>query len=95
MVYDFEDMSNISKNLREQLNKEMVIDDLKIKEKQVSQDGTIKYLFQLSDGHFIESVLMIHDYGQSLCVTSQVGCNMHCSFCASGLLKKQREEAYL
>ena len=91
MVYDFEDMSNISKNLREQLNKEMVIDDLKIKEKQVSQDGTIKYLFQLSDGHFIESVLMIHDYGQSLCVTSQVGCNMHCSFCASGLLKKQRD----
>ena len=90
MVYHFDDMSNISKDLREQLKQDMVIDSFTIAEKQVSQDGTIKYLFKLSDGHLIESVLMRHDYGQSLCVTSQVGCNMQCAFCASGLLKKQR-----
>lgn len=90
MVFDFQEMSNVSKELREQLASQMKIDVLKIKEKQVSADGTTKYLFELEDGHFIESVLMKHDYGQSLCVTSQVGCNMQCSFCASGLLRKQR-----
>lgn len=91
MAFDFCDMSNISKDFREQLANEMSIDTFLIKEKQVSKDGTVKYLFQLEDGHLIESVLMKHDYGQSLCVTSQVGCNMCCSFCASGLLKKQRD----
>lgn len=86
----FEDMSDLSKDLRSQLNKEFTLDVLKIKEKQVSKDGTIKYLFELLDGSLIESVLMIHDYGKSLCVTSQVGCNMKCTFCASGLLNRQR-----
>ena len=86
----FEDMSDLSKDLRNQLNEEFTLDVLKIKEKQVSRDGTIKYLFELLDGSLIESVLMIHDYGRSLCVTSQVGCNMKCTFCASGLLNKQR-----
>lgn len=86
----FEDMSDLSKDLRSQLNKEFTLDVLKIKEKQVSKDGTIKYLFELLDGSLIESVLMIHDYGKSLCVTSQVGCNMKCRFCASGLLNRQR-----
>lgn len=90
MVFDFQEMSNVSKELREQLAQQMNIDVLKIKEKQVSSDGTTKYLFELEDGHLIESVLMLHDYGQSLCVTSQVGCNMKCAFCASGLLRKQR-----
>lgn len=90
MVFDFQDMSNVSKDLREQLTQEMKIDVFEIKEKQVSVDGTAKYLFKLEDGHLIETVLMKHDYGQSLCVTSQVGCNMKCSFCASGLLRKQR-----
>ena len=89
-TFDFQEMSNVSKELREQLALEMNIDVLKIREKQVSSDGTTKYLFELEDGHLIESVLMIHDYGKSLCVTSQVGCNMQCSFCASGLLRKQR-----
>ncbi len=83
-------MSDLSKDLRNQLNEEFTLDVLKIKEKQVSRDGTIKYLFELLDGSLIESVLMIHDYGRSLCVTSQVGCNMKCTFCASGLLNKQR-----
>lgn len=86
----FEDMSDLSKDLRNQLNEEFALDVLKIKEKQVSRDGTIKYLFELLDGSLIESVLMIHDYGRSLCVTSQVGCNMKCTFCASGLLNRQR-----
>ena len=89
-VYQFDYMNNLSLALREKLSQTYSIELLKIKEKQVSQDGTIKYLFELEDGGLIESVLMIHDYGKSLCVTSQLGCNMGCRFCASGLLKKQR-----
>ena len=89
-VYQFDCMNNLSLALREKLSQTYSIELLKIKEKQVSQDGTIKYLFELEDGGLIESVLMIHDYGKSLCVTSQLGCNMGCRFCASGLLKKQR-----
>ena len=79
------------KELREQLKEHFTFDILKIVEKQESKDGTIKYLFEMLDGSLIETVLMIHDYGKSLCVTSQVGCNMKCSFCASGLLRKQRD----
>ncbi|MBS5115257.1 MAG: 23S rRNA (adenine(2503)-C(2))-methyltransferase RlmN [Erysipelotrichaceae bacterium] len=86
----FEVMSNINKELQSKLSDLYVIDFLKLKQKQVSKDGTVKYLFELSDGHLIETVLMRMDYGNSVCVTSQVGCNMACSFCASGLLKKQR-----
>ncbi len=89
-AFDFQDMSNLSKDLREKLEKQCKIDTFEIREKQVSKDGTIKYLFALEDGNLIEAVLMRHDYGESLCVTSQVGCNMQCAFCASGLLKKQR-----
>ena len=60
----FDDMSDLSKDLRNQLKVEFSLDVLKIKEKQVSRDGTIKYLFELLDGSLIESVLMIHDYGK-------------------------------
>lgn len=87
----FDDMKNISIDLRHKLKDNFDIGPLKIAEKQVSRDGTIKYLFELNDGGLIEAVLMIHDYGKSLCVTSQLGCNMGCKFCASGLLKKQRD----
>ena len=87
----FDEMSNLSKELREQLKEHFTFDILKSVEKQESKDGTIKYLFEMLDGSLIETVLMIHDYGKSLCVTSQVGCNMKCSFCASGLLRKQRD----
>ncbi|MDQ7092376.1 23S rRNA (adenine(2503)-C(2))-methyltransferase RlmN [Desulfosporosinus sp. PR] len=59
--------------------------------RQESQDGTIKFLFQLHDNHLIETVLMKHKFGLSVCVTTQVGCNMGCSFCASGLLNKKRD----
>ncbi len=86
----FDDITVLSKDLRDSLNQEFVIDGLKIADKQTSKDGTVKYLFELTDGNLIETVLMVHDYGLSLCVTSQVGCNMACKFCASGLLKRVR-----
>lgn len=89
-VYDFNEMNNLSLDLRNKLSNIYSTNLLKIVEKQESRDGTIKYLFELEDGGLVESVLMIHDYGRSLCVTSQLGCNMGCKFCASGLLKKQR-----
>ncbi|MDD8049346.1 MAG: 23S rRNA (adenine(2503)-C(2))-methyltransferase RlmN [Thomasclavelia sp.] len=87
----FDEMTSISKELREKLKANFTLDALEIETKQVSKDGTTKYLFKLPDGNLIETVLMIHDYGKSLCVTSQVGCNMGCAFCASGLLKKKRD----
>lgn len=87
----FENMSDLSKDLIAQMNSDFVIDEFKIINKQLSKDGTIKFLFELSDGAYIESVLMSFDYGYSACISSQVGCNMGCSFCASGLLKKQRD----
>lgn len=59
--------------------------------KQQSADGTVKFLFRLSDGNLIETVLMRHKFGLSVCVTTQVGCNIGCSFCASGLLAKSRD----
>lgn len=64
---------------------------IKMIETHISKDGTVKFLSELSDGNRIETVLMYHDYGCSVCVTSQAGCNMGCRFCASGLLKKSRD----
>lgn len=90
-VESFEDMSDISKDLQALLNQDFVIETLKIKAHQISKDGTQKFLFELNDGALVESVLMVFDYGFSACVSSEVGCNMGCSFCASGLLKKQRD----
>ena len=69
---------------------EFEITTLKIVKEQISRDGTRKYLFELYDGNFVETVLMSHEYGLSVCVSTQVGCNMGCAFCASGLNKKQR-----
>jgi len=87
----FDQMSNLSKELREKLASLYYFENITIKEKQESSDGTIKFLFELSDGGLIETVLMRFNYGNSVCVTSQLGCNMGCRFCASGLLKKQRD----
>ena len=87
----FSEMSNLSLELREKLIKNYDIQTLSLVEKQVAKDGTTKYLFALKDGGLIETVLMRMEYGQSVCVTSQLGCNMGCAFCASGLLKKQRD----
>lgn len=66
------------------------MNDITIVQNLISRDGTVKFLFRLADGSLIESVLMTQDFGTSLCVTTQVGCNMGCKFCASGLLKKER-----
>ncbi len=90
-VSSFDEMTNLGKNLRSWLNENYSCDGLVMLKKQVSRDGTRKYLFQLADGSNIESVLMHYDYGDCICVTSQVGCNMGCTFCASGLLKKKRD----
>ncbi len=82
----FEDMSNLPKNFREKLSQEATINSVKICEKYVSKiDETRKYLLELSDGNFIESVLMKYEYGYTICVSSQVGCKMGCKFCASTL----------
>ncbi len=82
----FEDMSNIPKSFRERLSQEAVINSVKICEKYVSNiDETRKYLLELNDGNFIESVLMKYEYGYTICVSSQVGCKMGCKFCASTL----------
>jgi 23S rRNA (adenine2503-C2)-methyltransferase len=88
-VNSFEEMTNLSKDLIEKLKNKIGFDYIKIKTKQES-DLTKKYLFSLTDGNCIEAVLMFHDYGKSICVSSQVGCNMGCAFCESGRLKKVR-----
>jgi len=89
----FEDMSNLSKDLREKLENEFQITTLNTVIQQTSSDGTIKFLFELYDGFTIETVLMRHDYGNSICVTTQVGCRIGCTFCASTLggLKRHLE----
>ena len=82
-VKTFEEMTNLSKELREKLNKEYTICNFNILNKQESKDGTIKYLFDVLDGNAIETVLMKYHYGYSICVSSQIGCKMGCKFCAS------------
>ena len=89
-VDSFYEMSDISKATQQKLDEAFELRTLRKHLKQVSKDKTEKYLFQTSDGFYIESVLMTQDYGLSICVTSQIGCNMGCRFCASGLLKKKR-----
>ncbi|KIQ95844.1 Ribosomal RNA large subunit methyltransferase N [Anoxybacillus thermarum] len=84
-VTSFEEMTNIPKALREQLDEHFVITTLKTLVQQTSKDGTMKFLFELHDGYSIETVLMRHDYGNSICVTTQVGCRIGCTFCASTL----------
>lgn len=89
-VASFNEMSDISKDFRSQLEEEFSMSLPKVEVMQKSNDGTIKVLFKLDDGEKVESVLMHYNYGYSVCVSSQVGCNMSCIFCASGLLKKKR-----
>ena len=89
-VNDFEKMSNLSKKLIEFLNKNMIIELPKVIVVEKSPLAN-KYLLELNDGNRIESVLMKHDYGFSICISSQVGCNMGCAFCESGRLKKIRD----
>ena len=85
-VDSFEEMTNLSKGLREKLSETADINGVEIVRKLVSQiDGTRKYLFALSDGAIIESVLMKYEHGNTVCISTQVGCRMGCKFCASTL----------
>lgn len=88
-INTFDDMSNVSKRVIDTLKKDYSINKLEILNKQIGND-VVKYLFKLEDNNKIEAVLMKHDYGNSLCISTQVGCNMGCHFCESGRLKKVR-----
>ena len=88
----FEEMTNLPKALRDQLAAECILTVPKVARKQVShQDGTMKYLWELSDGNCIESVLMRYHHGNTVCIYSQVGCRMGCAFCASTIAGKVRD----
>ena len=88
----FDDMTNLSKSLRETLSARCYIDVPVVERKQVSElDGTIKYLWRLPDGNCIETVLMRYKHGNTVCISCQVGCRMGCAFCASTLGGKVRD----
>lgn len=89
-VRSFDLMTNIKKEVIEHLKQDFEIKLYEVVDHQKSADGTEKFLFRLQDGNLIESVLMRHNYGTSICVTSEVGCNIGCAFCASGMKKKLR-----
>ena len=91
-VTSFDDMSNLSKALREKLKERYFITVPTVARKQMSKlDGTIKYLWELSDGNCIETVLMQYKHGNTVCISSQVGCRMGCAFCASTVAGKVRD----
>ncbi len=85
-VSSFDEMTNVSKDLRKKLSDDFILSTCKIEQKYVSKiDETVKYLFRLNDGEYVESVIMKYKYGYTICVSSQVGCKMGCTFCASTL----------
>ena len=91
-VTSFDEMSNLSKNLRQKLSENCFITVPKVARKQMSAlDGTIKYLWELGDGNCIETVLMRYKHGNTVCISCQVGCRMGCAFCASTLAGKVRD----
>lgn len=93
-VFNIDEFSNIKKEIRERLKNDFNLHFIEIEKKE--EDAlTKKYLFRLHDQEFVEAVIMMHDYGTSICISSQVGCNMGCRFCESGRQKKIRNlEAY-
>ena len=91
-VTSFDEMSDLSKALRQKLAEQCFLTVPKVARKQVSKlDGTIKYLWELSDGNCIETVLMRYKHGNTVCISCQVGCRMGCAFCASTLAGKVRD----
>src|SRR5690625_5213968 len=90
-ITSFDSMKNVSKKCRELLSSHFVLSSMDEEFKQEYEDETIKFLFKLRDGNLTETVLMHHLYGFSVCVTTQVGCNIGCTFCASGILSKNRD----
>ncbi len=91
-VSSYDEMTNLSKALREKLSKAYPLTVPKVARKQVSKlDGTIKYLWELADGNCVESVLMQYHHGNTVCISSQVGCRMGCAFCASTIAGRVRD----
>lgn len=88
-VFDYNLFSDLKKEIRDKLREDMDISFISIKRKE-EDNLTKKYLFSLHDRNYVEAVLMEHDYGLSICISTQVGCNMGCKFCESGRLKKVR-----
>ncbi len=89
-VTSFDDMSNLSKSFRESLKAEYTINGVQIANSQQSNDGTIKYAFKLNDGFLVEGVLIPSKDRVTACISSQVGCSLSCTFCATGFLKRER-----
>lgn len=89
-AHSFDDMSNLSKPLRDRLKKEYALHPLTLADAQYSNDGTIKSVFKLHDDHLIEGVLIPADDRMTACVSSQVGCSLSCKFCATGYMKRER-----
>lgn len=83
-ISSFDEMTNLPIQLRQKLAEQFTLSTCRIAGKQISSDGTAKYLFKLNDGEMIESVVMHYDHGTSICLSSQAGCKMGCVFCASG-----------
>lgn len=90
-VTSFAEMTDISKKMAEELSEDFYISDLKVLRKETSKDGTVKFLYELRDGNTVESVLMQYEHGRSICISTQVGCNMGCTFCASTVGGKVRD----
>lgn len=91
-VRSFDEMTNLPKDLREKLKMDCVLTVPQVARKQISKlDGTIKYLWELADGNCIETVLMQYHHGNTVCISSQVGCRMGCAFCASTIAGKVRD----
>jgi len=89
-AHSFEDMSNLSKDLRNKLTAEFSLPALKLDKEQVSEDGTVKSRFKTFDGHFIEGVLIPTEERKTACVSSQIGCSLTCKFCATGYMDRKR-----
>ena len=90
-ISSWNEMTDLPASLLEQLAQDHSIEPVREIDRQTARDGTVKYLFEMEDGASVEAVLMHFHFGDSLCISSQIGCNMGCTFCASGLLKKQRD----
>ena len=88
-INSFDEMKNVSKETIKTMNEDFIFERIEIIKKLTDKD-VCKYLFKLKDGEKVEAVLMYHDYGTSICISTQVGCNMGCKFCESGRLKKVR-----
>ena len=90
-VTSFSQMTDISKKMASELEKDFFISDLKVLKRAKSKDSTVKFLYELEDGNTLETVLMSYKHGMSICISTQVGCNMGCRFCASTVGGKVRD----